>query len=280
MLNEIQEFAAYTQPVKYEAKSRSDTTYLGRFTFPLILDFDGLVRVLTILARGYMHETATPDLERARNALCAWCSIPESKKATPQKEWQYRANFRELHEEFPELVDESGAGWFYRHVHRAAEFILNNPDKVRKGYDENALAIQNKFDKAWRAKVKQFQIPIFSPTTKGAWVLRFDDILADALEQGRLQNYEHPFPEELTAKLKPVLPKEVPVEKMQMLISYYHAHWQEDTDWVVLPTSNIDAYYGNATFSGKLLPKIPKEIMVREKLGKVSRLMILPEYRL
>lgn len=223
MLNEIQEFAAYTQPVKYEAKSRNDTSYLGRFTFSLILDFDGLVRVLTILARGYMHETATPDLERARNALCAWCSIPESKKATPTKEWQYRADFRELHEEFPELVDESGAGWFYRHVHRAAEFILNNPDKVRKGYDENALAIQNKFDKAWRAKVKQFQIPIFSSTTKGAWVLRFDDILADALEQGRLQNYEHPFPEELTAKLKPVLPKEVPVEKMQMLISYYHA---------------------------------------------------------
>ena len=280
MLNEIQEFAAYTQPVKYEAKSCSDTTYLGRFTFSLILDFDGLVRVLTILARGYMHETVTPDLERARNALCAWCSIPESKKATPQKEWQYRADFRELHEEFPELVDESGAGWFYRHVHRAAEFILNNPDKVRKGYDENALAIQNKFDKAWRAKVRQFQIPIFSPTTKGAWVLRFDDILADALEQGKLQNYERPFPEELTAKLKLVLPKEVPVEKMQLLISYYHAHRQEDADWVVLSTSNIDAYYGNTTFSGKVLPKIPKEIMVREKLGKVSRFMILPEYRL
>lgn len=280
MLNELQEFAAYTQPVKYGATSRNDTSYLGRFTLPLILNFDGMVRVLTILARGYMFETATPNLERARNALCAWCSIPDSKKATPNKEWQYRTDFRELHEEFPELVDEIGAGWFYRHVHSIAVFILNNPDKVRKGYDENAMAIQSKFDKAWQAKVKQFQIPIFSPTTKGAWVLRFDDILADALEQGRLQNYEHSFPEELTAKLKPVLPKEVPVEKMQMLISYYHAHQQKDTDWVVLPTSNIDAFYGNATFSGKILPKIPQEIMVKEKLGKVSRFMILPDYRL
>lgn len=280
MLNELQEFAAYTQPVKYGATSRNDTTYLGRFTLPLILNFDGMVRVLTILARGYMFETATPNLERARKALCAWCSIPDSKKATPDKEWQYRTDFRELHGQFPELVDENGAGWFYRHVHSVADFILRNPDKVRKGYDENALAIQSKFDKAWQAKVKQFQIPIFSSTTKGAWVLRFDDVLADALEQGRLQNCEHPFPEELTAKLKPVLPKEVPVEKMQMLISYYHAHQQEDTDWVVLPTSNIDAFYGNATFSGKVLPKIPQEILVKEKLGKVSRFRILPDFQL
>ncbi len=280
MLNEFQEFEAYTQPVKYEAKSRNDTTYLGRFTLPLILNFDGMVRILTILARGYLFETSTPNLERARNALCAWCSIPDSKKATPHKEWQYSTDFRELHEAFPELVDENGAGWFYRHVHNVADFILNNPDKVRKGYEKDALAIQSKFDKVWRDKVKQFQIPIFSSQTKGAWVLRFDDVLADALENGKLQNYENPFPEELATRLKTVLPKEVPEETMQMLISYYHAHRQEDTDWVVLPTSSIDAYYGNATFSGKILPKIPQEIMMREKLGKVSRFQILPEYRL
>lgn len=280
MLNEIREFEAYTQAVKYEAKSRNDTTYLGRFTLPLILNFDGMVRILTIVARGYLFESSTPNLERARNALCAWCSIPDSKKATPGKEWQYRTDFRELHEEFPELVDESGAGWFYRHVHSVADFILSNPDKVRKGYDKDALAIQSKFDKAWRDKVKQFQTPIFSPQTKGAWVLRFDDVLADALEQGKLQNYEIQFPEELANRLQAVLPKEVSAETMQMLISYYHVHRQADTDWVVLPTSAIDAYYGNSTFSGKILPKIPQEVMVKEKLGKVSRFRILPDFRL
>ena len=123
---------------------------------------------------------------------------------------------------------------------------MSNPDKVRKGYNENALMIQSKFDKAWQVKVKQFQIPIFSPTTKGAWVLRFDDILADALGQGKLQNFEHSFPEELTAKLKTVLPKEVPVEKMQMLISYYHAHQQEDTDWVVFLTTAMPLFPGRS----------------------------------
>lgn len=114
MFNEFQEFEAYTQPVKYEVKSRNDTTYLGRFTLPLLLNFDGMVRILTIVTRGYLFETSTPNLERTRNTLCAWCSIPESKTAAPHKEWQYRTDFRELHGAFPELVDENGAGWFYR----------------------------------------------------------------------------------------------------------------------------------------------------------------------
>lgn len=49
----------------------------------------------------------------------------------------------------------------------------------------------------WCAKVVQFQVPIFTLTTKGAWTLRFDDILADAQEQGSLQNYEITLPEAL-----------------------------------------------------------------------------------
>lgn len=42
----------------------------------------------------------------------------------------------------------------------------------------------------------QFQTPIFSLNTKGAWMLCFDDILADALEQGPLMYYEVYIPEE------------------------------------------------------------------------------------
>ena len=43
----------------------------------------------------------------------------------------------------------------------------------------------------------QFQTPIFSLNSKGAWTLRFDDILADALELEPLQNYEVTIPEEI-----------------------------------------------------------------------------------
>ena len=41
------------------------------------------------------------------------------------------------------------------------------------------------FDRAWRDKVIQMQIPLFAPTTKGQWGLRFDSCLAQALELGR-----------------------------------------------------------------------------------------------
>ena len=53
MLNEWKEFQDYTGAVNYTARNKQDTTYLGRFTFDTILDFEGLNRVLTILARGF-----------------------------------------------------------------------------------------------------------------------------------------------------------------------------------------------------------------------------------
>ena len=59
-------------------------------------------------------------------ALCAWCSLPGNKKATPTKEWQYSTDFSEYHEEFPGLVTENGEGWYYRHVHALAEFYIAN----------------------------------------------------------------------------------------------------------------------------------------------------------
>ena len=42
MLNEWKEFQDYTGVVNYTARNKQDTTYLGRFTFDTILDFEGL----------------------------------------------------------------------------------------------------------------------------------------------------------------------------------------------------------------------------------------------
>ena len=53
----------------------------------------------------------------------------------------------------------------------------------------------------------QYQIPIFAPQTKGAWTLRFDDVLADALELGPLRKEGQELPPELTEKVKAALPK-------------------------------------------------------------------------
>ena len=69
MLNEWQEFLDYTGSVTYTASRKNDTTYLGRFTFDTLLDFEGLARVLTILARGYLFHSKrqiSPHLARTQ----------------------------------------------------------------------------------------------------------------------------------------------------------------------------------------------------------------------
>ena len=128
MLNEWEEFYAYTGVVSYTATRKSDTTYMGRFTFATILEFEGMARILTTLTRGYLfHDkggAVLPGDPRdriayARRALCAWCSVPDNGKST--QNWQFRTDFSELHTEFPELVTADGTGWFLRHVLNIAE---------------------------------------------------------------------------------------------------------------------------------------------------------------
>ena len=65
-------------------------------------------------------------------------------------------------------------------------FISANRDKVGKSTHKIADNIE-KLEDAWRKKVVQYQIPIFSEGTKGDLILRFDDCIADALEIGALQ---------------------------------------------------------------------------------------------
>ena len=204
-------------------------------------------------------------IDLARRALLSWCSIPDSKKATPKEEWQYLTDFREYSGEFPTLVDENGCGWFYRHVHGIIGFVRDNPTLVSKTAQNNCEALANGFDKEWRNKVKQFQTPIFSRSTKGAWVLRFDDIIADALELGALRKDEISLSDEDIQAVAALTPKEVPTEVIHTLIAYYRANKPEDSDWVVLPVASFDAYFGSTNFSHKWLVKIPDAILTREK---------------
>lgn len=264
MINEIEEFRAYTEPVNYISSGKRDTTYLGRFIFDTFLSFEGLTRVLTIIARGYMFKNGE-SIEIARRALCAWCSIPNSKNATPKKEWQYETDFKNLHNEFPKLVDKNGCGWFYRHVKSVAEFIKSNPDKINKSVYDKVDLLGSKFDAAWRKKVMQFQVPLFSPQTKGAWLINLDSILAEAKVQGPLRNLDINLSDETLLKIDAIKPKDIPAAAISLLIKYYIANKPEDSDWVVLPVTNFDMYFGNTNFSKKWINKIPKDIIIRDK---------------
>ena len=246
MINEKQEFRAYTTFPSYTAEDKLDRTYLGRFTFDTLLKKEGLVRVFTILARGYMWETDQPDIARARRALLAWCSLPEKKEKEEKKqdEWQKASvSFGSLHNEFPKLVTKTGMGWYYRHIRNIVRFVEENDELVSSDAQKNCAALGKKFADNWADALVHFQVPLYARGTKAMWGLRFDDILADALQSGPLRNKDIPLSGELTAYLESMIPKrkKQPKDLYVTLVKYYLANRSEDSDWVVLPVVNFDA---------------------------------------
>ena len=267
MLNEIEEFKAYTSPVIYKADNKRDTSYLGRFTFDSFLEFRGLSRVLTIVARGYMFQNGEADIDLARRALCAWCSVPEMKKATPKEEWQFTTDFHDLHNEFPELVDNHGNGWYFRHIKNVYKFIKCYPDRVSKVAVAKSDLLGKKYNRIWYRKILQLQISLFDSQTKGAWVQNFDSIIADALVLGPLKDKTFNLSEETLCKINLLNTSDTPDEVIVLLVQYYLANKPDDTEWVVLPTANFDMYFGNTNFSKKWLKKIPESLIIRDSFG-------------
>lgn len=264
MLNEMEEFRAYTEQPIYAATGKRDTSYMGRFAFRTFTEFEGLGRILTIIARGYLFQEGENPYERiehARNALCAWCSIPEKTKKAPEGRPNPKVNFSELASVFPELVDEKGNGWLYRHVQSIIQFVKDNPSITSKSAADNCEILKEGFTREWKKKVRQMQVPAFALNTKGAWILRFDDILADALELGPLQNHDISLPQETLDLLAKRTPKGVPDSLLPLLFKYYLTHKQKDEDWIVLPVSAVDAYYSSNSFSKKCKSLLPKDLV-------------------
>lgn len=277
MTNEWLEFQAYLKSPSYSAENKHDLSYLGRFTFKTITDFEGFVRILTIIARGYLFHNQDGSLregnpyervEYARNALCAWCSIPDKNENEPF------INFSDLSSDFPELVNDRGEGWYFRHVQNIIKFVKKNPDSVSEKAKTTVALISKGFKKEWKKKVRQLQVPIFALNTKAAWALRFDDILADALELGALRTYEYVLPPERENAINAIDLGVVPFEVVCDVVAYCEANKPTDTAWVVLPIANFDCYYGNTNFSKKWLSKIPATILSREVSNGVSRVKL------
>ena len=218
------------------------------------------------------------DTKYTRRALCAWCSIPDKKNAKHKERWRYRSDFRELHGEFPSLVDKQGRGWFYRHAHTVADFIVNNSDKIYHGAEKQAEIINSSWDDNWRKKVVKFQIPLFSKNTEGGFHLLFDDVIADALEQRSLRDTEIILPQSIVDKIAEEAPT-IKTDWISSLICYYIQNKQPDSDWVILPASNFDAYFGTTTFSRKILNTIPKTILFRDRqVCGLTRYKVMPEF--
>lgn len=275
MTNEWNEFKAYTEPPTYTVSNGKDTAFLGRFTADMLRDFTGLSRIFTILARGYIFHN--PDgsikdrdpyeqIEYARRALCAWCSIPKHKKDAPVKEWQFDVCFDKYHEEFAELVDESGSGWYWRHVHAVAEFVGKNRASVNKHL--HCLVERTvEWEAEWEKKVRQYQVPLFSSNTNAEWLLLFDTAIADALELGSLRRESVVLSPGQIEQIEQLKPDGVPHRVMMTLAEYYIANKPADGGFIVLPVTNVDAYLGSSSLGKQYLSKIPVEFMERKETG-------------
>ena len=272
MLNEISEFEAYTEKPEYKRNGKNDNSFIGRFTYEGIQGFEGFPRVLTTIARGYMFKNGSADIEYARRAISAWCSIPDKDNSKEKEDWRFRTDFREYHNEFPELVSENGEGWFYSHFHNAMNFVKNNPDKFTVKEHEKYMIMDKNFDTAWRDKVTRMHFSTYYLKTKGAWILRFDDILSSALELGELKNKDFELPEETKAVIADFTKTPSTAFALETLVKYYYANRQDDTDWVVLPVANFDAFFGSTSFSKKRLTELVKSGAIeRENSYNVSR---------
>ena len=280
MTNEWNEYKAYIGQPTYAVSNGKDTSFLGRFTTDMIKDFKGFARIFTILARGYIFHNADGSLkggepyeciDYARRALCAWCSMPAkttqaNRKSDPSEDWQFKVSFPEYHEEFPELVNEDGAGWYYRHVHSVAQFIAENRSKVNKHI--HCLADRTKqWEDEWSDKVKQYQVPLFSSKTNAEWLLSFDSAIADALELGALRREAVKLTPEQLSYIESIRPNGVPLYVLTTIAEYYIANKPYDSDWCVLPVTNIEAFLGSSALGRQYMSKLPLEFMERKESG-------------
>lgn len=275
--NEWAEFLAYTKAPTYAVKNKKDSGFLGRFTMDMLMENYGFARILTVLACGYLFHNPDGTLkggdpyertDDARRFLCAWCSISDKKTAAPRTEWQFKTDFRELHDAFPELVDKNGCGWYIRHLRGISNFINTNRDKVGKSTHKLADNME-KLENAWRKKVIQFQIPIFSEGTKGDLILRFDDVIADALELGALRTESILLTDEQEQWLTEVTPSKVPICVTRTIFEYYLANKPADSDWCVLPITNMEAYLASSALSRMYLKELNNLFMVRKESAGV-----------
>ena len=283
MTNEWLEFKAYTDNPVFSAENKQSTAFIGRFTVRMIKQNKGFSRIFTILARGFLFHNADGTLrtddpydrtEEARRFLCAWCSLPY--EAVTNKALKFHTSFPELHSEFPDIVDENGAGWYYRYLHSLSAYIKKNKENVTKklhcfAEKKTLKAIES----TWANKLIQYQYSIYNDRSSADFPLLFDTAIADALVLGPLRTEAVVLPDETLRKIKAYNVNAKTERLMITLAEYYIANKETDSDWVIIPRTNISAYLGSATYIESYEGKIPEGFMEKKsEMGGVSAVRI------
>lgn len=283
MTNEWLEFKAYTDTPVFLADSKQSTAFMGRFSTTIIKKNKGFNRIFTILARGFLFHNADGSVrtddpyertEEARHFLCAWCSLPY--EAVTNKALKFHTSFPKLHSEFPNIVDENGAGWYYRYLHSLSDYIRKNKESVTKKLHCFAERKTLKdIESTWANKLIQFQYSIYNDRSSADFPLLFDTAIADALVLGPLRTEAVALPDETLQKIKAYGVNAKTERLMITLAEHYIANKEPDSDWVIIPRTNISAYLGSATYMESYESKIPEGFMEKKpEMGGVSAVKI------
>ena len=283
MTNEWLEFKAYTDAPVFFADSKQSTAFMGRFSTTIIKKNKGFNRIFTILARGYLFHNADGTLrtddpyertDEARDFLCAWCSLPY--ETVSNKALAFHTSFPELHNEFPEIVDENGAGWYYRYLHSLSAYIKKNKDNVtKKLHCFTEKKTLKAIESTWANKLIQFQYSMYNDRSSADFPLLFDTAIADALVLGPLRIEAVVLPDEPLQKIKAYGADAKTERLMITLAEYYIANKEPDSDWVIIPRTNISAYLGSASYLEMYESRIPEGFIEKKpEMGGVSAVRI------
>ena len=283
MTNEWLEFKAYTDTPVFFAGSKQSTAFMGRFSTTIIKKNKGFNRIFTILARGYLFHNTDGTLrtddpyertEEARHFLCAWCSLPY--EAVTNKALKFHTSFPELHSEFPNIVDENGAGWYYRYLLSLSAYIKKNKENVTKklhcfAEKKTLKSIEEK----WSRKLIQFQYSVYNDRSSADFPLLFDTAIADALVLGPLRTEAVVLSDETLNKIKTYNADAKTERLMITLAEYYISNKEPDCEWVIMPRTNISAYLGSASYMEMYESRIPEGFMEKKpEMGGVSAVRV------
>jgi hypothetical protein len=115
----------------------------------------------------------------------------------------------------------------------------------------------------------------FSENTNGKWGLRIEDVLADALVLGPLKDRDFDLPEPVTRRLTELTPNGVPAEVSIFLYKYYISNKTDDSDYVILPQQNVNAFFGSTAFSQKWIFALTGTMLERKTGDGVSKFRMI-----
>ncbi len=102
-------------------------------------------------------------------------------------------------------------------------------------------------------------------TTRAEWALSFDSAIAEALELGALRCEAASLTPEQIAYIESIRPHDIPLNVLTTIAEYYIANKPYDSDWCILPVTNIEAYLGSSALGKQYMTKVLAEFMQKKE---------------